>query len=67
MNNDPIYVRHPAVVEILPASPVAAIKSSAGVTESIVDSAVETNRRPPIADVPDVKAVGKSPIPGCPK
>jgi hypothetical protein len=67
MNNSSIYVRNFSVVEVLGASPMAAIESSARVAESVVDSAVETNGRPPVTDVPDVKAFRKSPIPGCPK
>jgi hypothetical protein len=67
MNNGSIYVRNFSVVEVLAASPVAAIESSARVAEPVVDSTVETNGRPPVADVPYVKAVRKSPIPRCPK
>jgi hypothetical protein len=67
MNDRAIYVRHLRVVEVLAASPVAPIKSSARVAESIVDSTVEANRGPPIADVPNVEASRKSPITGCPE
>jgi hypothetical protein len=62
VDNRAIYIRHSRVVKILVASPIPAIESSAGITKSIVNAAVEAHRQSPIAGVPYVKPVRKSPI-----
>lgn len=67
MNNRGVHVRDPCVVEILAASPVAAIKSGAWITESIVNPAIKTDYRTPITGIPDIEAVRKSPVPGGPE
>jgi hypothetical protein len=67
VNNGLIDVRHSGVVEVVVASPVAAIKPATGIAESIVNATVEPNCWAPIADVPHVEAVRKSPISRRPK
>jgi hypothetical protein len=52
VNNRSIHIRHSRVVEILAASPIPAIESSAGITKSIVNAPVESHRQSPIAGVP---------------
>jgi hypothetical protein len=67
MNDRSVHVRDARVIEVSVASPVATIKPGARVTESIVNATVEAHCWPPIADVPHVEAVNKSPIPRCPE
>ena len=67
MNDRSVYLRDARVIEVLVASPVATIEPGARVTESIVNATVEAHRWPPIANVPDVETVGKSPIARCPE
>ena len=67
MNDRSVHVRDASVIEVLVASPVPTIESGARVTKSIVNATVEAHRGPPIADVPHVEAVSKSPIPRCPE
>jgi hypothetical protein len=57
-----IYVGHLRVVKILATSPVAAIKSEAGIAEAVINTAIEAYRRPPIAGVPEIQAIRESPI-----
>jgi len=63
MDDGSIHVRDARVIEILVASPVASIEAGARVTEPIVNATVEAHRGPPVANVPDVEAISKSPIP----
>jgi hypothetical protein len=46
---------------------VSAIEASAGITESIVNASVKSHRKSPIAGVPHIEAVRKSPIARSPK
>jgi hypothetical protein len=63
MNDGSVHVRDARVIEVLVASPVASIEAGARVTEPIVNATVEAHRWSPIANVPDVEAISKSPIP----
>ena len=56
-------VVHAAVIVKLIVSPVAAVVSLAGISESIVDAAVVSDSRAPIAGVEDVIVVGVVPRP----
>jgi hypothetical protein len=67
MNDRSVHVRDARVIEVLVASPVTTIEPGARVTESVVNATVEAHSWPPIANVPDVEAVSKSPIPRCPE
>ena len=51
-----------AVIIEFPVSPVSALVAVSGVTAAIVDTAVEADLRPPIALVPNIKAVIPPPI-----
>ena len=66
-DNPDIDVIDGAVIVEPPASPVAAVISVAGITETVVYSAVEADQRPPVALMPDIKAVAPSPVPGGPE
>src|ERR1700757_1339433 len=44
------------------ASPFAADEADAAVTEAVVNAAVESDVRSPVARVPDVKAAGEAPV-----
>jgi hypothetical protein len=57
-----IYVGHAGVVVVLAAPPIATVEPGAGVTETVVNSAIEADHRPPIADIPDIGAVRKCPV-----
>ena len=67
MNDRSVHVGDARVIEVSVASPVATIESGPRVTESIVNATVEADGWPPIAKVPHVEAVSKSPIPRCPQ
>jgi hypothetical protein len=67
MNNRRVHVRNPSVVVVLAAPPVTPVKSGTGVAEPIVNTAVETNRWPPITGIPGVEAVDETPVTGGPE
>lgn len=56
-----------AVVPEAATVPIAAIEASTEVAESIVDAAVESDRKSPIAGIPDVDAAAPAPITGRPE
>jgi phage-related baseplate assembly protein len=53
------------VVEVVSA-PLAAGKANAAVAEAVVHAAVVADVRSPVAIMEDIKAIGPSPITGCP-
>src|ERR1700728_1105488 len=55
------------VVQEVSAVPASAVESNAAVAEPIVNSAVESHVRSPIAPVPSIGAAHKSPVAGRPK
>jgi hypothetical protein len=67
MNNRGVHVRDAAIVEILPAPPVAAIESGAWVAESIINATVEANCGTPITGIPRIEPIGKGPVARSPK
>jgi len=62
-----VYVVHARVIEKVTVGPAAAEVSGADVSESVVDTAVETDFWAPIASVPEIGAVGPAPVTGRPK
>src|SRR5271170_7469014 len=58
---------HFCVVEERAASPVAAVVANATVAEAVINAAIKSNVRPPVACVPGVDALAPAPIPGRPK
>jgi hypothetical protein len=57
-----IHVGHRTVVEEFAAAPFAAREAFAEVSEAVIDAAVESNVRAPIADVPNIEAVVPTPV-----
>jgi hypothetical protein len=57
-----VDVSHCGVITIRAARPAPAIETDTAETETIVDTAVESNMRTPVAGVPLVQAIPKSPI-----
>jgi hypothetical protein len=62
-----VYVGHPSVIEILAAAPVSPVKARAGITETVVNAAVETDGSSPVTGVPNVEAVVEGPVTGSPE
>src|SRR5215472_10639410 len=59
---DHVDVGDGAVVVVIAAAPVAAIEASTGIAEAVVNSAVETDVRSPVAGVPNVESFTPTPI-----
>jgi len=57
-----VYIVDTAVIEKIAAAPVAAGVADAGITETVVDAAVEADLRSPVAGVPDVGAAIPAPV-----
>jgi len=57
-----IHTHHCGVVEERAATPFAAKKSYAAVTESVVNAAIESDVRSPIAGMPQIDAVAPTPV-----
>jgi hypothetical protein len=62
-----VNVGDATVVKVPVALPIPAEKSGAGVTKAIVDAAVETDVRTPIAAIPNVETVIPAPVARSPK
>src|ERR1700732_1287699 len=62
-----VHVHDCGVVGKGAASPLAADEADAAVTEAVVNAAVESDVRTPVAGVPYVKAAAEAPVAGCPK
>ena len=60
-------IRDGPVIEELVSAPLATGKSDAGISEPIVNTAVEPNVRPPISGVPDIQSAAPAPISGRPQ
>src|SRR6202167_410955 len=67
MNIGDIHVEHSAIVEEVPVVPTTALESNSEIAETIIDSAIETNRRPPIAVIEDKAVTTPTPIPRRPE
>src|SRR5271156_6048858 len=67
MNHGDVYVGHSAVVKEVAVVPAPAFKPVAEVSETIVDSAVETYGRTPVAVVPNKTAAAPTPVPRRPE
>jgi hypothetical protein len=61
-----IDVRHRGIVPESPTIPFTAIVTTATIPTSIVDPAIITYMRPPVADMPCIYAAYKSPVAGRP-
>src|SRR5580698_5022636 len=57
-----IHVHHCAVVEECAASPLAAPEAYAAVAEAIINAAIKSDVRAPIAAVPTIQAACESPV-----
>lgn len=62
-----VYVGHAGVIEILAAAPVSAVKACAGITETLVNAAVEPNSSSPVTSVPNIEAFVEGPVAGSPE
>jgi hypothetical protein len=62
-----VNVGHRPVVEEFAAAPFAALEAFAEVSEAVVDAAVESDVRTPIADVPEIDAIVPTPVSGGPQ
>src|SRR5450631_1682332 len=67
VNLNGIYIINIAVVVEVATSPVATLITAAAVTVAVVDAAVESNLRAPVAGVPLIETAAPSPISGSPK
>jgi hypothetical protein len=66
VNVGDVYVVDGAVVVEGSISPFPTVVTAAGITEAVVNTAIETHRRAPITDVPDEGRSAPSPVSGCP-
>jgi hypothetical protein len=55
------------VVEEVAAAPFAAVKAIAAVSESVINTAIKSNMRTPIASIPGVDTVVPTPVTGRPQ
>src|ERR1700678_2699066 len=62
-----VHVHHRAVVKESATPPLAAGETYAAISEAIVNAAVESDMRSPIARMPAIKPAGKSPVARSPK
>jgi hypothetical protein len=51
-----------AVIEEGATAPLAAVEAGSGIAEAVVNASVKTNRRSPVAGVPDVETVVPPPV-----
>jgi hypothetical protein len=66
-NDRGVYVGHAGVIEIFAAAPVSAVIACAGITETVVDAAVEADGSSPVTSMPNVQAVVEGPVTGSPQ
>jgi len=66
-NDRGVYVGHAGVIEILATAPGSAVKACAGITETVVDAAVEADGSSPVTSVPNVVAFVEGPVAGSPE
>jgi hypothetical protein len=62
-----VHVGHVAVVVEVASAPLATVEAIAGITEAIVDAAIESDMRTPVAAMENVKAFVPSPPSGSPE
>jgi hypothetical protein len=62
-----VHVSHAAVVVEVASAPLATVVAVAGITEAVVDAAVEANVRPPVTAMEGVEALVPSPPSGSPE
>jgi hypothetical protein len=62
-----IHIGHRAVVEEPATAPFTALEAFAEVSEAVVDAAIESDVRAPIAGIPKVKPIVPSPVSGGPQ
>jgi hypothetical protein len=62
-----IHVGHRTVVEKVVTSPFAACETFAEVSEAVINAAIESDVRAPIADIPKIDAIVPTPVSGGPQ
>jgi len=62
-----IHIRHRPVVEKFAAAPFAAGEAFAEVSETVINAAVESDMRTPIAGIPNIEAIVPTPVSGGPQ
>ena len=62
-----IHVGHRAVVEKPAAAPFTTLEAFAEVSEAVINAAVESDMRAPIAGIPKIDAVVPTPVSGGPQ
>jgi hypothetical protein len=62
-----IHVGHRTVVEEFAAAPFAAREAFAEVSEAVINAAIESDVRAPIADIPKIDAIVPTPVSGGPQ
>src|SRR5580658_6422179 len=67
VNYSHVYIVHARVVVKVAVGPPTAVIAGADITETVVDAAIETDLRSPVARVPEVRAVSPTPIAGRPE
>src|SRR6202158_993556 len=67
VNHGHVDVAHRAIVDELSSAPFSAPETYARVAEAIINAAIETDVRSPVAAVPHVHAFVEAPIPGRPE
>src|ERR1700690_4533000 len=67
VNYGRVHVHHRSVVREVAAFPASALKADAAVSEPVINPAIKSDVRAPVAAVPSVAATSPAPIPGRPK
>ena len=62
-----IHIVNRAVVEEFAATPFPALEAFAAVSEPVINAAIKSNVRAPIASIPNIEAFVPTPISGCPQ
>ena len=57
-----VHVHHSGVVEEMAFAPFAAIEAVTAVSKSVINAAIESDLRSPVAGIPNVKAVVPTPV-----
>src|SRR5205823_4155146 len=62
VNHGHVHIGDGAVVEVVASAPVAAQEANTGIAKAIVNAAVEADPWSPVAGVPKIGTLGKSPV-----
>src|SRR5580700_2940423 len=66
-NVDRVHMHHGGVIEEMAAAPFAAAKARAKVSEAVINAAVKSDLRAPVAGIPYVQTIVPAPVPGSPQ